>query len=708
MLKRLLLSILCLLVVVPALSYEKDTHLRLTYILARSAGINDEVSKYLAYGDQNIDQHFISTAMFFSAQRGLFHFTGTMMMPQDGGHGNQNGIKNVVDRIFKNKLALAERNHPVGSMLIYRGLVEGDLQLVAAGLHVKQDTYGHAGFTSAWGHMMDGHNPDRAFLETEKYEDMIRALFRSLVAIRDALPGEYVDLNGSLKFLNEYAKDSYLKRDMTVEDMSDVKTISGVFNSITDIKKIFFENIYTNYHYKKLALTLVYRSWSAQDIISPNITFEELFPDKLLRIPRMDTADTIKAVIVSDLESDFLKTAEKDIINTEKLFKARNLKTFLAKIDVEEGEFEVRLRELINKRERLDILKVKLWEDQGNQKIAEEIELIKDWIQKEASQLSLGSSLENLTAQLNAAYDEAINKHSLAMKESERVIFEKYHLKLKPLQDELAQISSLKDKSENQIKRFRDLVATQGEMSLDMEKELRAIKSNILVETYIKIRSRQLAEYKAASEIAERLTKDFIPQKLNQYVKHQFEGNTQNREFEVDHKDELYRRFIVEKFGSNWIAGENRSPIKMFEPFMAAFRKISNKFKVRAEQQMRNLVQEAVMESADEMIRDISPRDRAQTIKYNVKNNLLWILKMFRYAGPSFIPFWSSTHIKNVYAEAERFAKEHEVQDMKAEMEKGRYRKLVIKQKQAVKDQIKAYKALPLCPKIFRIGNLSL
>ncbi len=55
------------------------------------------------------------------------------------------------------------------------------------------DTYGHAGFSNLLGHMDRGHNPDRGFLEPAKYEDMIRSIVQSLVALKKVLPPEALD-----------------------------------------------------------------------------------------------------------------------------------------------------------------------------------------------------------------------------------------------------------------------------------------------------------------------------------------------------------------------------------------------------------------------------------------------------------------------------------------------------------------------------------
>ena len=72
-----LIAIICLVSISwTASAYEQDTHLRMTYLIARATGINDQTAKFLAYGNQNIDQTAITSAMLMPPQRALFHFTG--------------------------------------------------------------------------------------------------------------------------------------------------------------------------------------------------------------------------------------------------------------------------------------------------------------------------------------------------------------------------------------------------------------------------------------------------------------------------------------------------------------------------------------------------------------------------------------------------------------------------------------------------------
>ena len=51
------LLLISLTMTVLAQAYESDTHLRLTYHLARAVGINDEVAKFIAIGNQYIDSN---------------------------------------------------------------------------------------------------------------------------------------------------------------------------------------------------------------------------------------------------------------------------------------------------------------------------------------------------------------------------------------------------------------------------------------------------------------------------------------------------------------------------------------------------------------------------------------------------------------------------------------------------------------------------
>lgn len=373
---------LSILTVLPAHSYESDSHLRLSYVLARSVGISDEVAKYLSIGNQYVDQTAMTSAMLLSSQRQLYHFHGDAANITSSGHGGMG----LFARIFKSKLSLAERNHALGSIFLYHGLVQGDLQLFSAGTHTKMDTFGHAGFSNLLGHAPDGHSPDRAFLEPKKYEDMIRELLTSYVALKSVLPPEYIDEAGALHYLNKYASKTHLQRDLTAADLNNSVTLQTVILADTELQSIYRENIYRKYEYKLLALKRIYDSFKRDGKINADVTFEEVFPDELIRDPRADTTKVIMNAVIKNAESEFLQTLEgKDIFDLDKLMEGQSREAFLRRYKLEVDRYDARLRELKNMEDRVESLS-------GNEKAT-----VQDRIDQERLRLlsGLGLSGEN-------------------------------------------------------------------------------------------------------------------------------------------------------------------------------------------------------------------------------------------------------------------------------------------------------------------------
>lgn len=326
-----------------AKAYESDTHFDMMYHIGRSAGLSDSMAKFFALANQHIDEGAISSPMLLSVQRQLFHFPGELTKVEIEGHG----AISLPSRIFKSKLALAERNSAIGNYLIYLGLSKGDLMLVGLGTHIKMDTYGHAGHSNLLGHMEAGHNPDRAFLEPEKYEDMIRSMVQSLVAVKKLLPAEAKDDAGALSYLNKYAEKTHLKRKLTQADMEKPTIISGVVLADTELQGIYREDMFRKYEYKKLALEKIFDKFKRSGVIKEGITFDELFSQNLLQNFRLDTKDTLKYVIMTTSDAEFLKAeGGKEIFDLKKLFGIKSEENFHRKFQVEVERAEFRLREL--------------------------------------------------------------------------------------------------------------------------------------------------------------------------------------------------------------------------------------------------------------------------------------------------------------------------------------------------------------------------
>jgi hypothetical protein len=560
-------------------AYESDSHLRLSYVLARAAGISDEVAKYLSIGNQYIDETAMTSAMLLSAQRQLYHFHGDATDISTSGHGGTG----LLGRIFKSKLSLAERNHALGSVFLYHGLVQGDLQLFSAGTHTKMDTFGHAGFSNLLGHAPDGHSPDRAFLEPKKYEDMIREMLASYVALKAVLPPEFIDNAGALKYLNTYAKSTHLKRDLNASDLNNSVTLQTAVLGDTELQSIYREDMYRKYEYKILALRRIYEEFKRDGKINADVTFEEVFPDELIRDPRADTTTVIMQSLIKNAHSEFLQTNEgKDIFDVEKLLQGQTTETFLRRYKLETDRYEARLRELKN----------------------------------------MQSRVESLTG---------LEKQSM----QERIT-----------QEELRLMSG---------------VGPSGQ-------------EEGFTEDFIKMRSQELAQLKIAEEISNNLTKDFIPRERNDYIKHQFEGENDNRHFESFYKDEAYRRFINKNFGVNWIMAEGGGLVESLKNAISKFKSIvtrkpmptpvAEEWKTMAEKAANDLIPDS----------ELSAREKAQVIGFSFKSKALWMAKHLKYvarAAPLFIGY---RYVKRLSAEAKRYAHDHATEDMREAVERGKYK----------------------------------
>lgn len=568
-----ILSILTTVLTVQA--YESDSHLRLSYVLARAVGISDEVAKYLSIGNQYIDQTATTSAMLLSSQRQLYHFHGDAAKVNTSGHGGTG----LLSRIFKSKLSLAERNHALGSVFLYHGLVQGDLQLFSAGTHTKMDTFGHAGFSNLLGHAPDGHSPDRAFLEPKKYEDMIREMLSSYVALKSVLPAENIDEKAALEYLNKYAEMTHLKSKLTATDLGNATTISTVVLADQELQSIYRENMYKKYEYKLLALERIYESFKLQGKINANVSFDELFPQEFIRNPSFDTTEVITQTLMKNAHSEFLKTLQgKDIFDLSKLLEGQSTESFLRRYRMEVERYEARLKEIDNLEQRVESL----------------------------------SGLEKKSIQ-------------------ERLEQEKLRL-----------LSGLGDSANEEF----------------------------MSEEFIKSRAQELAQLKLAGEMANHLTKDFIPRERTDYIKQQFEGEYDNRSFEKQYKDETYRRFIHKNFGVNWVISDS-SPLAKITNAVKIFKNIIMR-KPMQDEKWRLLAEKA----ANDLIPDseLSEREKAQIIGFNFKSKALWMVKHLKYVLQATPMAYGYYYMKKLALEAKKFAHDHMSENMEEAIKAGKYK----------------------------------
>lgn len=639
---RQVLTILSLLAIVltttfsfeTANAYESDTHFDMMYHLSRAVGLNDGLAKTFALANQHIDEGLISSPMLLTVQRQLFHFPGDIEKLEIEGHG----AISLPSRIFKSKLALAERNSAIGNYLIYLGLKNGDLMLVGLGMHIKMDTYGHAGHSNLLGHMEAGHNPDRAFLEKEKYEDMIRSVVQSLVAVKKLLPEEALDEAAALKYLNRFAKnDTHLNRDLTSDDMKDATKISGVLFEDMELQSIYREDMFKKYEYKKLALEKVYEKFHRTGEIKSDITFEELFPEYIIHDPRLSVKDIIKYVIVTNTDAEFLKAeGGKEIFNLKKLFGFKDEEIFLAKVKVEVERADFRLKQLFFNEKKLAEAGIEFGVDISNwQYIVDEFNFnVKEQISR-GEKPAFTDVVRYLADRFNVPQDKI------------RYIY----FRNQRLQEERAYL----------------LKGMGSSNDLEMGSE-----------EYIKMRSHELGEDRVAEEIAIKLTKDLIPNERTQYSKQNFEGDSETRKFEKEYKATAYRLFRLKTWGVNFVHGEGEQGLlSKFKDAYFRFKNLLKKAKPALTEEWATLAAEsarAYMEIDPEM----ASIDKAEVVGFTKAMKSDAFKKLLKYVGPAIFPWLTGnksgfSYLTKIIAKAKLVAKDHEVENIKAAAEKGKY-----------------------------------
>lgn len=618
-----------------AKAYESDTHFDMMYHLSRSAGLSDGMSKFFALANQHIDEGIISSPMLLTVQRQLFHFPGDIEKIEIEGHG----AISLPSTIFKSKLALAERNSAIGNYLIYLGMTKGDLTLVGLGMHIKMDTYGHAGHSNLLGHMEAGHNPDRAFLERKKYEDMIRSIIQSLVSVKQLLPEEAKDEAAAMKYLNRFAKESSLKRELTLSDMQDATLVSGMIFNDMELQSVYREDMFRKFEYKKLALEKVYAKFSSSGVINSKISFEELFPEELIRDPRLSTKDIIKYVIVTTSDAEFLKSeGGKDIFDLQKLFKFNNSEIFHRKFMLEVARAEFRLRELFHNSEKLAKISgehsvdLSKWDD-----------LIEEFHQHNKEMRSTGQQMR-----FTDPVDYLADKYKISSEQVRSIFY--LNQRVQDEREELLKGIGLSSQFE------------EGS------------------EEFIKARAREFAENRNAEEIAIKLTKDLLPSERTEYIKQNFEGETENRAFEKEYKATAHRLLRVKNWGVNFFHSEGAPTL------LARFKAAAIKFK--------NLIMRTSTAAKIEEWKQLAHDSAVRFMRLDVKDVMLGsaegvgfnkavkrdaFTKLLAYVGPAIAPwiFGKLTgyrYIQSIITKAKAHAKDHEVEDMDLAVKEGKYK----------------------------------
>ncbi len=128
--------------------YEVDVHKDLTMVLAIAAGFSSPVAARIAAANQGVDDSSTIGPFVSKQAREDFHFT-------------------TVER--RNELWKAFES-------------SGKPEDLGVFLHAEQDSFSHAGFGPATGHLMAGHAPDKTFGDPAKADQMARGSYARLTA----------------------------------------------------------------------------------------------------------------------------------------------------------------------------------------------------------------------------------------------------------------------------------------------------------------------------------------------------------------------------------------------------------------------------------------------------------------------------------------------------------------------------------------------
>lgn len=145
--------------------YERDVHYDLTEFLAEQAGFSERAAKQIAHEDQRVDESWRTEPIFSERRRREYHFT------------------------------TSERREQMKS----RAYKERSRKEFGKYLHAHQDSYSHQKgqkdgngekYGTEWGHLKDGHRPDKAYVRPELAEQMAESTYRELRAFKEHLSGK--------------------------------------------------------------------------------------------------------------------------------------------------------------------------------------------------------------------------------------------------------------------------------------------------------------------------------------------------------------------------------------------------------------------------------------------------------------------------------------------------------------------------------------
>ena len=301
-----------------AFAWENDVHEATTYIVFRAFGWSHEAALLIAKGSQRVDESKWSTPMpndpHFLDKSASSHFIANELQnpPTADAHGNiVSGVMGSIIKMFglNYKMAIAKKDAALGYYMLWKGALTGDLMMISAGVHHLEDVHSdHTGNSSIIGHGNQAHLPDATELHTQKYKDTIFAVARVASKLKWLLPKKYIDNESALKYLNSlnqkkvYDESVFLDHNEVAAAILEDSKLVNVFRTRTEALK----------SYKLVALTRFYNHYNEIGAFNRALSFDELFPSRLVNSDLYTFEDIIKNLIYKTKYDTYLHIQNKD------------------------------------------------------------------------------------------------------------------------------------------------------------------------------------------------------------------------------------------------------------------------------------------------------------------------------------------------------------------------------------------------------------
>lgn len=556
----ILLSILTALAPLSLQAAESDTHFRAVYSLARMNGLSHEYALYISKLSQGVDEGILTSAFLFSNQRQMNHMHGDVSPTLE-----YQGLKGTLQRFVRQKFALAERNHALGSFAIHWGLKLGWSWLFGYGIHHLVDTYYHAGFSAATGHAESEHSPDDPSKDPAKALACIRAINEAMKAARNSVDSWGHDFKTAIKILNPIAKEYHLisaNTSLTEKDFDDTSFIGDLITKERTLRDLYMTDAQKDPEYQRAAFKKIWGSLVRSGVIDSHIKFEDFFPEDLIQNSNLDVKDGLKIALRNEFIKlynglpsaiDLDRPADQ---NSKMVLYLRDNLNF-DKLDVNASRYIYRLLSYPAVMKRASESQVLL-----DEKIAEIASKAREASQKNDHsflEYGRGEHFDQTEEAKSLNNDVAIGQIE-DMELMKNLTDETRSATLKNL-EMISRIAVLQPKGTKSVmEAARGNQWTRLKLPADVSPEQVQAALN-----QIQILARDLAANQTAEQVATNFVKDFVPVKFNSWIKTQFALDGDLRAFEVMLKDEKYRHAQVALFGEDFVNKKTNLVFEMVE-----------------------------------------------------------------------------------------------------------------------------------------------